>query len=162
MPRLLARCSFWNSGQVSNTSTGTTSLISYYKRITTTLCTNKHSYYSLLSRYRQSAPQTSTMEVKRLLCLARWSAATIRPAITISALQNSGSHYRTKGCLIDWLTDMNFQRPSGGMSNQRKGSTIPQAHMDSDEDPSGVCGEKELLLHASVKRFKNDCFSHNG
>lgn len=59
---------------------------------------------------------------------------------------------------------MNFQRPSGGTSNQRNGSTIPQAHMDSEEDPSGVCGEKELLLlsHASVKQFKNDHFSYNG
>lgn len=57
---------------------------------------------------------------------------------------------------------MNFQRPSGGASYQRDGSTMLQARMDSEEDPSGVCGEKELLLHASVIRFKNDCFSYNG
>lgn len=45
---------------------------------------------------------------------------------------------------------MNFQRPSGGASNQRDGSTILQACMDSEDDPSGVLGEKKLLLHASV------------
>lgn len=56
---------------------------------------------------------------------------------------------------------MNFQRPSGGASDQRDGSTILQARMESEEDLSGVCGEKELLLHALLKQFINDCFTYN-
>lgn len=58
---------------------------------------------------------------------------------------------------------MNFQRPSGGASDQRDGGTMLQVRTDSEEDPAGVCGEKELLLlHAFAMQFKNDCFSYNG
>lgn len=86
---------------------------------------NKHPYHSLLPQFKWSAPKMSTMEVKCLLCLTRRSAVAISPAITIPASENSGSHYWTKGSLIDWLTDMNFQK-SGVSKEWQHNATNPR------------------------------------
>lgn len=94
---------------------------------------NKHPYLSLLPQCRQREPRTSTMEVKCLLYLPRRSTVAISPSITSPGSENTGSHYRTKGSLIDWLTDMNFQRPKGQGRNQKDGRTMQFACMDLKE-----------------------------
>lgn len=118
---------------------------------------NKHPNLSLLPQFRQSEPRTSTMQVKCLLCLPKRSAVPISPAITIPASENTGSHYRTKASLIDWLTDMNFQRPKGRGRNQKNARTRLCACADvqrvqSDGDPQRTrCGKRAFIEHHALR-----------
>lgn len=118
---------------------------------------NKHPYLSLLPQFRQREPRTSTMEVKCLLYSPRRSTVAISPAITIPGSENTGSHYRTKGSLIDWLTDMNFQRPKGRGRNQKDGRTMRFACTDfegvqSDGDPQcASCGKTAFIGDYTVE-----------
>lgn len=118
---------------------------------------NKHPYLSLLPQFRQREPRTSTMEVKCLLYLPRRSTVAISPSITIPGSENTGSHYRTKGSLIDWLTDMNFPRPKGRGRNQKDGRTMQFACMDfervlSDGDPQYArCGKIPFIPNYTLE-----------
>lgn len=118
---------------------------------------NKHLYLSLSPQFRQREPRTSTMEVKCLLYLPRRSTVAISPAITIPGSENTGSHYRTKGSLIDWLTDMNFQRPKGRGRTQKDGRTMQFASMDfervqSDGDPQcASCGKTSFIADYTLE-----------
>jgi len=89
---ILARC--LNTGNVSFPSILTKGEQSHSAK-------NKHHYLSLLPQFRQREPRTSTMEVKCLLYLPRRCTAAISLSITIPGSENTGSHYRTKGSLID-------------------------------------------------------------